>query len=47
MSFIGNQRDADKRQIASIMAVDMARRTLGRIKVADEAMEERQRRKGQ
>ncbi|ESA43107.1 hypothetical protein GE21DRAFT_6774 [Neurospora crassa] len=33
--------------VPSIMAVDMARRILGRIKVADEAMEERQRRKGQ
>ena len=29
------------------MAVDMARRILGRIKVADEAMEERERRKAQ
>ncbi|KAL0471316.1 hypothetical protein QR685DRAFT_595763 [Neurospora intermedia] len=33
--------------VPSIMAVDMARRILGRIKVADESVEERQRRKGQ
>lgn len=33
--------------VPSIMAVDMARRILGRIKVADEAMEKRERRKVQ
>lgn len=47
-SFLSDQSGyADNRQTASIMAVDMARRILGRIKVADESVEERQRRKGQ